>query len=161
MPTSSRTTNTILLAGFLAGLGDFLFALAYYGARLSVFQNVAGGLIGLEAARAGGVGTFALGVLLHFLIATIWAGLYVFATERAPALRRHAVLSGLVYGVVVFYGMNCVVLPLSALRTSAWPPPWAPVPLLMHMLVVGLPIAVVAATAARHGGRSRPEHSHA
>ena len=38
--------------------------------------------------------------------------------------------------------MNCVVLPLSALHAKAWPPPWAPLALAIHMVFVGLPIAL-------------------
>ncbi|MCC6165485.1 MAG: hypothetical protein IT182_19230 [Acidobacteria bacterium] len=133
------------LGGLLAGLGDFLFALAYYGTGLRVFQNVTAGLVGREAAYAGGVPAYVIGVVLHFLIATIWAAIYVFTTRMAPSLNRRPIPSGLLYGAIVFYGMNCIVLPLSALRAAAWPPPWAPVPLAMHMLVVGLPIAIVAA----------------
>ena len=53
-----RVTNPLAaigLGGLLAGLGDFLFALAYYGTGLRVFQNVTAGLVGREAAYAGGV----------------------------------------------------------------------------------------------------------
>lgn len=141
--------RAIVVGGLLGGLGDFVFAFAYYGLRLGVFQNVAGGLIGPAAARAGGVPTFVLGVVLHFGIAILWAAIYAGISRRIPALLRRPLPAGLVFGAVVFYGMNCVVLPLSALHTRAWPPPWAPVPLAVHMLFVGLPMAVVASLAAR------------
>lgn len=141
--------RAILWGGLLAGTGDLVFAFLYYGWRLSVFQNVAGGVIGLDAARAGGVPTFVLGVALHFLIAGLWAALFWLLGRRVPALLRHALPAGLLYGLVIFYGMNCVVLPWSALRTPAWPPPSAPWPIVAHMLVVGLPIAL----AARRFGR--------
>lgn len=139
-----RARPAILWGGLLGGTGDLVFAFVYYGFKLGVFQGVAGGLMGRAAAREGGVPTFLLGVALHYLIATIWAALFWTASRRLPVLLRQAVLAGLLYGVIVFYGMNCVVLPLSALHTSAWPPPFAPWPLAMHMLVVGLPIALAA-----------------
>jgi uncharacterized membrane protein YagU involved in acid resistance len=108
-------------------------------------------LIGRKAALAGGVPTYFLGVLLHFLIGIIWAAIFWGLSRKLPALVKHAVPAGLAYGLVIFYGMNSVVLPLSALHTKAWPLAWAPWPIAAHMLVVGLPIALVA----RHYSRPR------
>lgn len=142
--TTSRPARAILWGGFLGGTGDFVFAFIYYGFRLGVFQNVAAGLIGRDAARAGGVPTFLLGVALHYGIATIWAAFFWLASRSLPLLIRRAVPAGLLFGLVIFYGMNCVVLPLSALHTRGWPPPFAAWPVAMHMLVVGLPIAFAA-----------------
>jgi hypothetical protein len=142
--TSSSATKAILLGGFLGGTGDLVFAFAYYGLRLGVFQNVAGGIMGREAARAGGVPTFVLGVGLHYLIAVIWAALFWVLSPRIRTVLQRAIPAGLVYGLVIFYGMNCVVLPLSALHTNPWPPPFAPVPMLAHVGLVGLPIALIA-----------------
>ncbi|HEY8994334.1 MAG TPA: hypothetical protein VIM71_06725 [Lacunisphaera sp.] len=136
--------TAIVLGGLLAGAGDALFAFLFYGWKLSVFQTVAGGLIGREAARGGGVPTFLLGTLLHFLIATGWAALFWAASRRFPVLVRQAVSAGLGYGFIVYYGMNCIVLPLSALHTKAWPPPFAPGPVVAHIFLVGLPIALLA-----------------
>ncbi len=139
--------KAILWGGLLGASGDFFFAFVFYGWKIRVFQSVAAGLIGRESAFAGGVPTFLLGVALHFLIGIIWAALFWIISRRITAMTRHAVPAGLAWGVVVFYGMNCVVLPLSALHAKAWPPPWpwvAPWPFLAHLLVVGLPIALAA-----------------
>ena len=149
MPTlasspSNQTRKAILFGGLLAGIFDLTFACIYYGSTLGVMKSVAGGLLGGAAASQGGILTALLGVLLHFLIAFIWAGLFWIASRRMTFLISYAVPAGLVYGLVVFYGMNSVVLPLSALRTKAWPPSLEPLPIAMHMLTVGLPIALVA-----------------
>jgi hypothetical protein len=128
--TGSTVTSTIgrvVVAGLLGAFGDFTFALAYYGRKLSVFQNVAAGIIGIEAAHAGGVTSYVLGVMIHFAIGGVWATLYWTLTRYWPVLLRRPVLGGLAYGVVVFYGMYQIVLPLSALHTPAWPPRWMPV----------------------------------
>ncbi len=142
IPNPAR--KAILWGGLLAGAGDYFFAHFFYAWRLGVFQNVAGGLIGREMARAGGVPTYLLGVGLHFVIAVIWAALFWVAARRLPILVKHAIPAGLLYGLVVFYGMNMVVLPLSALHAKAWPPPFAPWPIAAHLLLVGLPIALAA-----------------
>ncbi len=136
--------KAILWGGLLAGLGDYLFAHAYYAWRLGVFQNVAGGLVGREAARAGGVPSYLLGVFLHFLIAMIWAALFWLLSRRLPVLVKHAVPGGLTYGLVVYLGMNCVVLPLSALAVPLTLPPLLSWPAAAHLLLVGLPIALAA-----------------
>ena len=109
-------TRAIVWGGLLAGTGDLVFALSYYGMKLKVFQTVAAGLIGREAAFSGGEATLALGVALHYGISLIWAALFCIAALRLPALLRNATAAGLAYGFVVYFGMNNVVLPLSALH---------------------------------------------
>ena len=136
--------KAIAWGGLLAGLGDYLFAFVLYGWRLAVFQNVAGGLIGLQTARAGGVPTFVLGTLLHFLIAGIWAAIFWGLTRKLPMLARHAVPAGMLYGLVVYLGMNCVVLPLSALHVPLRLPPLLSWPAAAHVFLVGPPIALAA-----------------
>lgn len=137
-------TRAIVWGGLLAGTGDLVFALSYYGLQLKVFQTVAAGLIGREAAYAGGPATFALGVALHYGIALIWAGLFCVVALRLPAMLRHATAAGLAYGLVVYFGMNNIVLPLSALHTAAWPPRLDAAALAAHGLVFGFPIALAA-----------------
>lgn len=133
--------KAILWGGLLAGAADYFFALSYYGWKLGVFQNVAGGLIGIKAARAGGVPTFALGTVLHFLIALGWAAIFWGLGRRLPPLVKYAVPAGLLYGLVIYYVMNCVVLPLSALQVPLRLPAFAPWVMAAHMFLVGLPIA--------------------
>lgn len=136
--------KAILWGGLLAGLGDYLFAHWHYGWRLGVFQNVAGGLIGVQSARAGGVPTYLFGVVLHFLIATGWAALFWALARRLPLVVKHAVPAGLLYGLAVYLGMNCVVLPLSAIHAPLRLPPLLSWPAAAHLLLVGLPIALAA-----------------
>jgi len=115
-----------------------------------LFHSVAAGLIGPQAARAGGTQTAVLGAFLHVVVAFLWTiGFYV-AVRVSPALRRWvsttrgAVIVGLLYGVVVYLGMNYVVLPLSAAGRGF---PHINVKffinLVQHMLMVGLPVVLV------------------
>lgn len=150
--TSVHTLRAILLGGLLGGTGDLIFAFVFYGFKLRVFQSVAAGLIGRAAAFDGGVPTFLLGVLLHYVIALIWAALFWTASRTLPALVKHAIPAGLGYGLIIYFGMNSVVLPLSALHAKAWPPNLAAWPIVMHMLVVGLPIALVAGKFSKASG---------
>lgn len=137
-------TRAIVWGGLLAGTGDLVFALSYYGAKLSVFQGVAAGLIGREAALSGGAATFALGVGLHYVIALIWAAIFCIAGLRVPALLRNATAAGLAYGLVVYFGMNHVVLPLSALHTPFLPWRIDAAAIAAHCVLFGFPIGLVA-----------------
>jgi hypothetical protein len=137
-------SRAIVWGGLLAGTGDLVFALSYYGMKLRVFQGVAAGLIGREAALGGGPATFALGVALHYGIALIWAALFCVVALRLPALLRNAPAAGLAYGFVVYFGMNHVVLPLSALHLPFLPLRIDAAALAAHCFLFGFPIALVA-----------------
>ena len=143
-PSPHPAFKAILWGGLLAAAGDYFFAHLFYAWRLGVFQNVAGGLIGRETARAGGVPTYVLGVGLHCLIGVIWAAIFWGLSRRIPALLKYAVPAGLVYGLVVYLGMNCVVVPLSALHAPFHLPPLLSWPAAAHLVLVGLPIALAA-----------------
>jgi hypothetical protein len=147
----ARAIDTIPLGGLLIGLFDLAFAFTFYGLILGVpvlriFQTVAAGVIGKPRSYAGGVSTFLLGILLHFLVATCIAAVYYLATLVLPVLLRHPVVSGLIYGVVAYFGMKYLVTPLSAIGTrGTLPRPTILITeLIGHALLVGLPVALVA-----------------
>ena len=143
-----RAARAIVWGGLLAGVGDIAFAFVTAGLNgvgpVRVLQSVASGLLG-AAARDGGLATAALGAVLHFLIAFIWATVFWLASRKLKVLVQHPVVCGLLYGAVVYFFMAFVVLPLSAIyfkpsRT------FSSILLNMagHMLLVGLPIALAA-----------------
>lgn len=67
------------------------------------------------------------------------------AASRVPFLTRYAILSGLIYGGVIYVLMNYVVLPLTHLP----PRSHHPVPIVLAnavlalLLCMGLPIALI------------------
>jgi hypothetical protein len=80
-----RAFETILCGGLAAGIGDGLFALIFYGGVLGIkllriFQPVASGLLG-KAALEGGIATFSLGILLHFVVGSCIAAVYYLASS--------------------------------------------------------------------------------
>ena len=107
----------LLVGGGIAGTLDILFAMAFAAYRggvspARVLQVVASGALG-EAAFSGGLPAAALGLALHFLLSFAWAGQFLIAVMRLPALTRRPLLSGIAFGIIVFLMMRCVVLPLS------------------------------------------------
>lgn len=155
---SPHAFKTILYGGLIVGILDFLdatvFNWLYRGTPpIRVFQYVAGGAIGYETAKNGGIKTYLLGVLFHFVIAFGLATVFYFASRALPFLIRHAVICGMIYGVMVHYFMSYVVIPLSALPKPATPPPFSLPPFLNsiigHALLVGLPVALIARWSAK------------
>jgi hypothetical protein len=138
--------SAILAGGAIAGAIDIIYAIVFSSFRgvppTRVLQSVASGLLGAGSYR-GGAPAAALGLLLHFLIAFIWAALFYLASRRLDILVRHPVASGVVYGAFIYVAMNFVVLPL-----SAFPGRFTFVPLvvttgvLVHMFGIGVPIAL-------------------
>ena len=105
----------VVLGGLVAGTLDIgAAALINWVSPAFVVRFVAGGVLGKDA-LAGGAGVAALGVALQLVIAAVYVG----AAQRLAWLWRHWVAAGLAYGVVVFFVMNYVVVPLSA--WARWP----------------------------------------
>ena len=144
-----------LVGGLLAGAADMSYALLWFSGvkgapAIKIPQSVAGGLIG-RGAFDGGIATFVLGLGLHWLIALIWAGVYVFVGRRIlPAILRQPIPFGLAYGAWVYFIMNWVVLPLDAMHTQPHFAPWNTwlTGLAVHMLGIGLAISISASKAA-------------
>jgi Na+/alanine symporter len=129
----------IAIGGLIAGTLDFTQACILFGWKIPLV--IAAGLLGSQAFH-GGVGTYVLGVLLHFFIAFSAAAVYYAASRRLRFLTEHPLVCGLFFGAAVEEVMNLVVLPLSALRAQG---PYTLhdliLGLLVHMVVVGLPIS--------------------
>jgi hypothetical protein len=156
-PGRLRVGQAVLYGGLAVGVLDILDALVFFGLRgvapIRIFQSIASGLLG-RAAYDGGLDTAVLGAVLHFFIATSIATVYVLASRKVDVLARRPVVCGLAYGVLVYFFMNQVVLPLSAFPSRGGAPP---LPVLLngivgHALLVGLPPAWFASRAVPAAG---------
>jgi cation transporter-like permease len=148
--------DTIVFGGLIVGILDGLFAFVFYGLILGVkplriFQSVASGLLG-RASYDGGLPTFLFGLLLHFVVATCIAAVFYAASLKLPVLIRHAVVSGLIYGLIAYLVMNYVVIPLSRIGLRPTSLRVFLPAFIAHAFLVGLPIALVA----RRSAKARP-----
>lgn len=139
-----------LLGGLVAGALDIAYACIAYFALLKVppvriFQSIAAGVVGKEAASAGGAQTALLGGALHFAMTTVMAGFFVAVARANPWLTRAPLVWGAIYGVGLFFVMNYAVVPLSAAHGQPPPMPFYAMGLAAHVLLVGVPIALIAA----------------
>jgi len=106
--------KAILYGGIIAGTIDVGAACLIYGVSPPiVLRSIASGLIG-QAAFSGGAATALLGLLLQWAMSILIAALYVAATARLAHMRQRWILTGLIAGVIIFFVMNYVVVPLSA-----------------------------------------------
>ncbi len=143
----------VLVAAALVAVLDGLFAVGLSAALRGtldpprVFQGIARAALG-PPAMTGGLRTALIGLAMHFGVALAWTTLYLLLVRHVGPARRLVrrvgpLLAGVGYGVVVWLGMNLVVVPLTlnaptpiASRVFLWL-------LLGHMVVVGPPIALV------------------
>ncbi len=142
IPTTNTTRSPFLpiaVGGFIAGTLDLTQAFILFGRRVPLV--IAAGLLGKQAFH-GGAGTYVLGVLLHFFIATSVAAIYYAASRKLTFLTEHPLVCGLFYGMAVELVMSYIVLPLSALQSTG---PYSLhdvlLGLVVHMIVIGLPVA--------------------
>jgi hypothetical protein len=140
--------RSIALGGIMVGMlhliiqDGLVFSLLGQRSFILVIQYVASGAMG-NAAFAGGLATALLGLLIHFLISFVVAGVFILSTDQIPLLRRNIIFGSLLYGFGVFVVLYYVVLPLSA----APPVPLQTMDILEliieHTLVLGLPLGLL------------------
>src|ERR1700676_1723510 len=142
VPSPSGKRNALLaiaVGGGIAGTLDLLQACILFGWDIPL--TTAAGALGRQAYH-GGVGTYILGVLLHFFIACSAAAVYYGASRRLGFLKEYPLVCGLFFGAAVEEVMSLIVLPLSALHARG---PYTLhdliLGLVVHMVVVGLPIS--------------------
>jgi len=145
-PERSRAFPAIAWATVIAGVLDissaFLLSYPKGVGPIRVLQGVAAGLVGREAAIKGGLATAGLGLAIHFLIAFVVASVFYVASRKLIFLTRHPIVSGLLYGVVVYGFMYWIVMPLAypVVHPSVSRDVTA---VCVHMFLIGLPIALI------------------
>lgn len=142
--------NTILLAGLAGGAVDFLYAsgLAILRGRPweRPWRAVASGWIGKASGE--GFGPVLLGIVTHFGIAIVMALAYVAAAKRLAILTRQPLLSGVIYGLILYAVMYGVVLQVRFGTPYKWNGLISVADIAAH-IAVGVLIALVVARGAR------------
>ena len=115
---SREVLTAILLGGIIAATMDiFAASIMYSRSPAFILQSIAGGLLG-KGTHDGGIWTAVLGAVLQELMGVLIAAVYVVVSKPLAAWRRHWIWSGLASGVVIYFVMGYVVLPLSALKVT-------------------------------------------
>lgn len=143
----------LVWGGLICGAMDITAALVVYGhygrKPIPLLQGIAAGVLG-PAALDGGLATALLGLFCHFFIAFSAATVYSTVSQWIPFLVENAVMSGVIYGVIVYFFMNRIVVPLSAARKYPFSFKMMVIGVVIHIVCVGLPIALSVRRFATH-----------
>lgn len=143
-PALARVFQSTLLTGVTDGLFATVSAMIFGATVTRLWQSVSSTLLG-PSAFEGGVGTAAVGVLMHFGVALAWSCVFLILFDRSRWIRdvagsQFGVLKvAAIYGPLIWMVMSLVIIPLLVQRpptiTARW---W--VQLIGHFPFVGLPI---------------------
>ena len=143
--TAANPAKAISIAGLTCGAMDISAALVVYGFMgskpLRLLQGIAGGILGPRT-YSGGTSTALLGLALHFVIAFGAATVFFLASRVVPSLLNHAVVSGVLYGIAVYFFMNRVVVRLSAATKFPFSIKMMLIGVIIHIFCVGIPISL-------------------
>lgn len=137
----------IVQATVVAGTLDILAAIGltlFYGRAVpGMLRYVASGPFP-PATGWGTAGTI-LGLVVHFVLMAVMVVAYFWAATRWPQLAARPVQWGVIYGLITYVAMNLIVVPA---RFGTFPTTRSIVTqLFCHVVLVGLPIALIAARA--------------
>lgn len=134
----------------IAGTLDILAAIGltlFYGRAVpDMLRYVASGPF--PGATGWGNGGAVLGLVVHFALMAIMVVAYFRAAQRWPQMLSQPVKWGVIYGMVTYVAMNLIVVPA---RFGTFPHTPRPIltQLFCHVVLVGIPIALIAARGLR------------
>lgn len=143
---SNAGRRNILSATLVAGTLDILAAILLYSVIMGkttparILMSIASGIFG-KAAFSGGTAMVITGLLLHFLIALIFAAFYYLIAPRLSFLRRNKLASGILYGIFIWLVMNLGVLPIAFKGMPLPDLKSALIGMSIVIVAVGIPIA--------------------
>jgi uncharacterized membrane protein YagU involved in acid resistance len=97
-----------------------------------------------DASFTGGGRTAALGLVLHYFIATSMAVTYYLFARRWSDLWQKPWVYGPLYGVLLYGIMNYIVVPLSAANPGSRNLTWVLLSVAVHAFLIGTPCALFA-----------------
>ena len=132
-----------LAIGVLDGIAAVINAALNGVTPTRVFQYISSSLLGAEAFN-GGMMSVTIGVIMHFLVAFGAATAFYVLARIFPVVLRYAVVSGILYGVGVYFAMAYVIVPVTQVRQGPFSWNALIVSIIIHILFVGLPVALIA-----------------
>ena len=92
----------------------------------------------------GGAATALLGLICHYTVAFLAAATFVGVARFWSFPVDHFIVAGILYGPIVYFFMQLVVLPLSNAHRRPFSVKMMVIGLIIHVICVGLPIAIAA-----------------
>ncbi len=134
------------IATAISGSLDILLAMIltlWFGRQIpDMLRSVASGPF--PAATDMGNAGAALGLLVHFTLMAIMAAVFMSLVRQLPTLLDKPYRTGIAYGIVTYFVMNWLVVPLR-FGTPLPPKPLSiATQLFAHVVLVGIPFALIA-----------------
>ena len=137
----------IAIATLISGSLDILFAMILTVTRGgeigSMLRSVASGPF--PGASGMGTGGAVLGLLVHFALMAIMAAAFMWIVDKRRMLLDTPFRTGVAFGVVTYFVMNWIVVPLRFDAPLPTKPMQLATQLFAHIVLVGIPFALIAA----------------
>ena len=146
-PSIGGLSRGILTAVAVSGTLDILSAFVFGGMQGvgpgQILRYVASGPLG-DSMRDGGLAAAIAGLGVHYALMAIMVSLFFLAAVRVNMVRRQWIISGTLYGILIYLVMYWVVVPArfgTMPKVDLWGVGNA---LFSHIVCVGLPMAYIA-----------------
>ena len=140
--------KTIAWSGLLVGSLDILSALTHYYIKtgkdpVNVLKYVASAIFGSNAYDSGSA-MAVYGLLFHYLVAFCWTILFFIIYQRLNLSSYNRIITGIIYGIIIWVVMTRVVVPLSRAATGPFDPLQAGIAVSILIVAIGLPLSFIA-----------------
>ncbi len=139
----------IVKAGLIVGTLDILSAFIHVFIKtgnfipLAILKFVASGVFGKDAAAGGSMMVLA-GLFIHYSIAITFTIAFFLLYPRIKTLSKNKIITGIIYGILVWAIMNLIVLPF----TNVSPRPFNMLNAILNIgiliICVGIPLSLMA-----------------
>lgn len=135
-------------AGLIAGTLDIVFAFLHSyikrgTAPSTVLQFISKTVFGKATFSDPAIAAIT-GLLVHFTIAMVWSILFFIVYSRLKLMKQNKIITGIVYGLVVWAVMNMMVLPLWNHRSFVFNPESSSINAVILVAAIGLPLSFMA-----------------
>lgn len=132
-----------IAAGIVGGIAIDLFiyltaVLPQHGSMTAVWQGIAVTALGKIALTSPAYDW--AGLALHFAVSIAWAIGYAYLAEQQPGVDAHPVLSGVIFGFVVYLVMQLVLYTVQALHVTG--AAQVVTTIVAHTIFYGLPVGL-------------------
>ena len=139
----------ILLATIIAGTLDILAAILVYDIimqRVTAMQILNGIAMTVFGKISGNEIIMALvGLLIHYIITFCFAAAYFLLFPYISFLKKNILISGLLYGILVWFIMNVIIVPAATGHRAPFLLPAFLRQIITLIVCIGLPIAFISA----------------
>lgn len=134
---------TCLLVGTLDIFAAMIDAFFRYGTTpIELFQFIASGILGVSSFSDGLLSAL-LGLCCHYFIASTWTTIFFIFYPKLNLSPKLKIVSGLIYGIVIWLVMNLIIVPLSNTHKMIFHFGHAITGALYLMFLIGLPASLI------------------